>query len=67
LDTTGRRRQVYVVGELPVRFLTSGRRNAARTLSKAALKLRTPEGLTDQTTVSEYTKAAQVEVVDLTS
>jgi hypothetical protein len=24
LDTTGRRRQVYVVGELPVRFLTSG-------------------------------------------
>ena len=33
LDTTGRRRQVFVVGELPVRFLRTSRRNAAKTLS----------------------------------
>ena len=67
LDPTGRRRQVYVVGALPVRFLTRSRRNAAKTLSKAALKLRTPQGLDENTTVSEYTKAANVEVIDLTT
>lgn len=67
MDTTGRRREVYVVGALPVRFLTTSNRNAARTLSKAALKLRSPRGLTDQMTVAEYTRNAEVEVVDLTN
>jgi hypothetical protein len=67
LDETGRRRQVYVVGELPVRFLLQSNRNAAKTLSKAAIRLRTPEGLSEDVTVSEYTRQAGVEVVDLTS
>lgn len=67
LDATNRRRQVYVVGALPIRFLTSSRRNAAKTLSKAALRLRTPFGLTDDLAVSEYTKAAGIEIIDLTA
>lgn len=67
MDTSGRRREVYVVGALPVRFLTTSNRNAARTLSKAALKLRGPQGLTDQMTVAEYTRNAGVQVVDLTN
>lgn len=66
LDASGRRRQVFVVGELPVRFLTQSQRNAAKTLSKAALRLRTPDGLTDDMTVSEFTKSAEIDVVDLT-
>lgn len=67
LDLTARRRQVYVVGPLPVAFLRDSRRNAAKTLSKAALRLRSPDGLTDQVTVSEYTKLARIEVIDLTT
>ena len=66
-DTTGRRRQMYVVGALPVRFLQTSKRNAAKTLSKAALKLRSPEGITDEMTVAEYTRKAEIEVVDLRS
>lgn len=66
IDDTDRRRQVFVVGDLPVHFLTSSRPNAAKTLSKADLRLRTPQGLKEKMTVSEYTKAARVEVVDLT-
>ena len=65
LDTSGRRRQVFVVGDYPVRFLRTSGRNASKTLSKAALKLRTPEGLSEEMTVSEFTLAAQIEVVDL--
>lgn len=65
LDTTGRRRQVFVVGELPARFLRTSRRNAAKTLSKAAIKLRTPDGLNASTTVSEFTAAAAIEIIDL--
>lgn len=65
LDDTDRRRQVYVIGKLPVRFLTTSQGNAIKTLSKAALRLRTQAGLTDHMTVSEYTKAARIEVVDL--
>lgn len=67
LDETARRRQVYVVGELPVRFLTASKRNAAKTLSKAALRLRTPEGPAEDMTVSEYTESARIEVIDLTT
>lgn len=67
LDTTGRKRQVYVVGQRPVRFLTQGSRNAAKTLSKVALKLRDPAGIDASTTVSEFTKAANIEVIDLTT
>lgn len=65
LDVTDRRRQVFVVGDRPVHFLTTSDRNAAKTLSKAALKLRTPAGLTDEMTVAQFTRAAGVEVVDL--
>jgi hypothetical protein len=65
LDDTGRRREVYVVGPLPVKFLQTSNRNAAKTLSKAALRLRTPAGLTDDMTVSEFTHAADIHVVDL--
>lgn len=67
LDETGRRRQVFVVGELPVRFLTQSKRNAAKTLSKAAIRLRTPAGMADEMTVAEYTRQAGVEVIDLTT
>jgi hypothetical protein len=67
LDETKRRRQMYVVGDLPVRFLTSSKRNAAKTLSKAAIRLRTPDGLSEDMTVAEYTERARVEVVDLTT
>ena len=54
-----------VVGDLPVRFLKSSRRNATKTLAKAALKLRAPEGMDEDTTVAEFTKAANIEVIDL--
>ena len=36
MDTTGRRRQMYVVGELPVGFLTGSGRNTAKTLQGGA-------------------------------
>ncbi|MFQ6170964.1 hypothetical protein ACK8HX_05100 [Oryzobacter sp. R7] len=65
LDATDRLRQVFVVGDRPVRFLTESDRNAAKTLSKAALKLRTPEGLTGDTTVAQFARAARIEIVDL--
>jgi hypothetical protein len=65
LDTSGRRRQVFVVGDLPVRFLRTSGRDASKTLSKAALKLRTPDGLSEGMTVAEFTQAAQIDVVDL--
>ena len=67
LDSSGRKKQVFVVGDLPVKFLTQSRRNAAKTLSKAALRLRIPDLLTDEITVSEFTRASGVEVVDLTT
>lgn len=66
LDKTGRRRQVYVVGDLPVRFLNESKRNAAKTLSKAAIRLRGLNGPSEDTTVAAYTKQARVEIVDLT-
>lgn len=65
LDATGRRREVYVVGELPVRFLTTSHRNAVRTLSKSAQRVRSVAGLTEATTVAEFTQSAGVRVVDL--
>ncbi|WP_156043722.1 hypothetical protein [Cellulomonas sp. URHE0023] len=65
LDTTSRRRQVFVVGDYPVRSLRTSARKASKTLSKAALKLRTPEGLSEAMTVAEFTLAARIEVVDL--
>lgn len=67
LDESGRRRCAYVVGELPVRYLTTSRRNALKALSKAALRVRTPPGLTAEVTVAEFTRSARIEVVDLTS
>ncbi|RPF20989.1 hypothetical protein [Myceligenerans xiligouense] len=67
LDDSGRRRQVFVVGQLPVRFLTQSKRNAAKTLSKASLRLRTPAGMADEMTVAEFTRQAGVEVIDLTT
>ncbi|GAA4918264.1 hypothetical protein GCM10025777_48140 [Membranihabitans marinus] len=65
MDTTGRRRQVYVVGERPVRFLGHSLRNAKKTVAKAALRVREWPGLTENITVSEYTRQAGVEVIDL--
>ena len=52
------------MGDLPRRFLVESQRNASKTLSKAALTLG-PGGLSEQMTVSEYTRIAAVEVVDL--
>lgn len=65
LDGSGRRREVYVVGSLPVRFLTTSQRNATKTLSKAALRVREPIGMSETMTVSDFTAAAKVHVVDL--
>lgn len=65
LDDTDRRREVYVVGARPRKFLTTSNRNAVRTLSKAALRLRSPASMTDDITVSAFTAAAQVHVIDL--
>lgn len=48
-----------------MRFLKDSRRNAVKTLSKAALKLRAPKGVDEDTTVAEFTKAANIEVIDL--
>jgi hypothetical protein len=45
LDDTVRRRQVFVAGDLLVRFLTTSQRNAVKTLAKAALRIRTPKGI----------------------
>lgn len=67
MDTSGRRRQVFVVGEVPVRFLTKSSRNALKTLSKAALRVREVDGLDDTTTVSAFTREAGIEVIDLTT
>lgn len=65
LDESDRRREMYVVGSLPVRFLTSSKRNAVKTLSKAALRVRQPVGMTEAMTVSDFTVASHVQVVDL--
>lgn len=65
LDDTDRRREVFVVGPLPVKFLTDSNRNALRTLSKAALRVRQPAGMTEAMTVSQFTASARVRVIDL--
>ncbi|MFI7033700.1 hypothetical protein ACIBK1_33715 [Microbispora rosea] len=65
LDETDRRRQVFVVGALPVAFLTTSKRNAVKTLSKGPLRIRDAPGLTETMTVSEFTAAANIEVIDL--
>ncbi|RAY12932.1 hypothetical protein DPM19_23265 [Actinomadura craniellae] len=67
LDATDRRRQVFVIGELPVAFLTTSKRNAVKTLSKGPLRIRDAPGLTETMTVSEFTTAANIEVIDLRS
>jgi hypothetical protein len=67
LDPTDRRRQVFVVGALPVAFLTTSKRNAVKTLSKGPLRLRDAPRLTETMTVSEFTAAAGIEVIDLRS
>jgi hypothetical protein len=65
LDRSGRRRELYVLGELPIRFLTRSRANATTKLSKSALRLR-EDGVVDSTiTVSEYVAAAGIVVIDL--
>lgn len=67
MDDTGRKRQVFVVGPLPVAFLRSSRRNAIKTLSKGALRVRDAQGLTPEMTVAEFTSLAGIEVIDLTT
>jgi len=66
MDRTGRRRQVFVVGPLPGRYLSTSRQKAVGALSKAALKLR-GAGIDPDMSVAEFTRQAQVEVVDLTT
>ncbi|GAA0986339.1 hypothetical protein [Nocardioides aquaticus] len=66
MDDTGRRRQVYVVGPLPVAFLKTSNRNAVKTLSKGSLRVRDAPGLTPMMTVAEFTDLANIEVIDLT-
>lgn len=65
LDQTGRRRQLFVVGTRPVKYLTTSRANAAKRLSKAALKVRDVDSLSQAPTIAEFTAASGVEVIDL--
>ena len=65
LDGTGRRREMYVVGALPVNFLTTSNGDAAKKLSKAALHLRNPDGLLAGMSVSKFTREAGIEVINL--
>lgn len=65
LDRTGRRRQMYVVGDLPVKFLATSNSDAAKMLSKAALHLRNPDGLLNCMSVSEFTREADIKVINL--
>lgn len=67
LDDSGRRRQVFVVGQRPVDFLTKSNRNALQTLAKSSLRLRTPPGMTETMTVRSFTEAASIEIIDLRS
>lgn len=67
LDSTGRRREVYVVGARPIAFLRSSNRNALATLSKSAMRVRRPVGMSETTTVAEFTAEAGVHALDLTT
>lgn len=65
MDTSGRRRELYVVGELPIAWLTRSNANAVRKLSKSALRLREAGLLTDTSTVSQFIAEQNIRIVDL--
>lgn len=65
MDSTGRRRQLFVVGERPKHFLKTSTRTVDSLLSKSALRLRQQGVWTAGTTVADLTRDSGVEVVDL--
>ena len=65
MDSTGRRRQLFVVGDLPKHFLQTSKRPVVNLLSKSALRLRTAEIISPETTVAKFTHDSDVEIIDL--
>lgn len=65
MDSTGRRRQLFVVGDLPKHFLQTSKRPVVNLLSKSALRLRTSEIISPETTVAKFTHDSDVEIIDL--
>ena len=65
MDTTGRRRQLFVVGALPKHFLQTSGRTIDSLLSKSAMRLRQAGVWKPDTTVAEFTRQSRVEIIDL--
>lgn len=65
LDQSGRRRQLFIVGERPRHFLTTSNRKVVDLLSKSALRLRGTKVLAPDLTVKELTELSDVEIFDL--
>jgi hypothetical protein len=70
LDTSGRARELYVVGDRPGRFLRTSKRRAGEVLGKNS-SYRTRDAFAslgeDLMTVAEFTATADVRIIDLTS
>jgi len=64
-DDTGRRRELYVLGEEPIRYLSTSGANASRRLGKSALHLRAEGVVGPEATVSEVVTAADIRIIDL--
>lgn len=65
LDTSGRLRQLYVVGDRPRHFLETSKRTVVSVLTKSSLRLRQPGLIDPGTTVADFTRTVGVEIVDL--
>lgn len=65
MDTTARRRQLFVVGALPKHFLQTSGRTIDSLLSKSAMRLRQAGLWESGMTVAEFTKESRVEIIDL--
>ncbi len=65
LDDSGRRRELYVLGERPIRYLESSGANALARLGKSALRVRDAPVLEPGMTVSDLYRASGVRLIDL--
>lgn len=65
MDESGRRRQLFVVGELPTHFLRTSQRTVFSTLSKSSMRVRRAGLVDDKITVAELTHNSGVEIIDL--
>lgn len=66
LDVTGRRRQLFVVGDRPRHFLQTSGRLVSDVLTKSAMRLRHTGLLAPDIRVRDLTARSAVEIVDLT-